>query len=297
MAPEIPAGVRALWLEVDGIRIRCLAAGRSGSPLLLLHGGGFDAADLSYRHVIVPLSRAHRVFAPDWPGYGESAKPKLEYNLDYYIDFLEGLLETLGLQRANLVGLSMGGGAALGLALRSPGLVDRLVLVASYGLGNNIPFGHLGYLATRRRGAGDFAYWLMSRNTRILRWGLRRIVHDPEVVSEELIQEARRCLRRDAASRAFSTFRRNEVMWGGLRSDFSALLHEVQCPTLLIHGLHDRVFPVSWTLTAQACIRGSEIHVFRDCGHWPPRECPRVFSQVVTAFLNPCPRLAIHDSR
>lgn len=289
MTTDAAAGVSTFWLEVGGLNIRCLAAGTGGPPLLLLHGGGFDSADLSYRPVLPALGRTHRVFAPDLPGYGESDKPDLEYDLGYYIDFLGGLLDALGLWRGSLLGLSLGGGAALGFALRSPSRVDKLVLVAGYGLGNDVPFGHLGYLAARTRWAPDLVYGLMSRSNRALRWGLRRIVRDRGVVSEELVQEARRHLRDDAAGHAFGTFRKNEVSWGGLRSDYSVRLHELRCPTLLIHGLHDRVIPVAWSRTAQASIRESELHVFDGCGHWPPRECPQRFAQTVTTFLNPRP--------
>lgn len=286
MNDETGPDVSTVWLDVGGLNIRCLAAGTGGPPLLLLHGGGFDAADLSYRHVLASLASAHRVYAPDWPGYGESDKPDLEYDLNFYIDFLGNLLEALGLQRASLVGLSLGGGAALGFSLRWPERVERLVLVATYGLGNDIPCGHLGYLAARTRWGPDVVYWLRSRSRRVLLWGLCRVVHDPRVVTEKLIQEALRSLRRDGANRAFSTFRKNEVSWGGLRTDFSPRLHELRCPTLLVHGSHDRVIPITWSQRARALIRDSELHVFDGCGHWPPRECPPWFSRVVTTFLS-----------
>jgi pimeloyl-ACP methyl ester carboxylesterase len=61
-----------IWLEVDGLRIHCFEAGESGSPIMLLYGGGVDSAHLSWGRVIGPLSDHHRVFAPDFPGYGQS---------------------------------------------------------------------------------------------------------------------------------------------------------------------------------------------------------------------------------
>ena len=65
--------VRDLWIDVSRLRIHCLRAGRRGSPpVLLLHGGGLDAAGLSLRNAIPALAEQHRVFAPDWPGFGQS---------------------------------------------------------------------------------------------------------------------------------------------------------------------------------------------------------------------------------
>lgn len=287
MAPRTAAGLRTTWLTVGGLRIRCLAADTIGPPVLLLHGGGFDAADFSYCHVFVPLARAHRVFALDLPGYGQSDKPDLDYNLDYYIRFVGCLLDALNLRRASLVGLSMGGGAALGFALQSPERVDKLVLVASYGLGNDVPLGHLGYLVARTQRPADLVYWLMSRSRRALRWGLCHIVYNRQVVTEELIEEAYCLLRCEAAGTVFGTFRKNEVSWDGLRTDFSTRLSELRCPTLLIHGSQDRVVPVAWTRRAHISIPGSELHVLHGCGHWAPRECPRMFNRVVTSFLKP----------
>ena len=123
------------WVEVDGLRVHCLKAGEGDVPVLLLHGGGYDSASLSYKHGIGPISEHHRVFAPDWPGYGESDKPEMQYSTEYYVDFLGRLMDALGLETASLVGISMGGAIALGFSLRSPQRVDKLVLVDSYGLG------------------------------------------------------------------------------------------------------------------------------------------------------------------
>src|SRR5438270_10731271 len=104
MASEINHGPRRMWLEVDGLRIGCLTAGASGPPVLLLHGGGIDSARFSYKHAIEPLSRDRRVFAPDWPGYGESDKPDVEHTTGFYASFLGLLMDALGLERAGLVG-------------------------------------------------------------------------------------------------------------------------------------------------------------------------------------------------
>jgi len=283
---ETGTGVETIWVEVDGLRVRCLVAGTRGAPpVLLLHGGGFDAAEFSYRHAIDPLSCLHLVFAPDWPGYGGSDKPDLRYDLAYYARFLERLMDTLGIERTVLVGVSMGGAAALSFALRSPERVEQLVLVSSYGLGKDIPYGRLGYFLVHAPIVVDLIYAFLRRSRRSLRWGLHRIVHDPRVVSDELVEEARHLLNEPASGRAFRSFRRNEVAWGGLNTDLSDRLGELAAPTLLIHGDRDRVVPVEWARRAYERLPNSKLCILRGCGHWPPRECPDEFNRAVADFL------------
>ena len=277
--------VREIWLEVEGLQVRCLTAGVGGQPVLLLHGGGFDSADFSYGPIIGPLSRGRRVFAPDLPGYGVSDKPDLEYDLAYYVDFLCSLMDALGLARAALLGISMGGGAALGFALDEPERVERLVLVDSYGLGSGIPRGRLGYFLAKTPLAADLIYAIMRRSRLVVRRGLLSVVHDRRVVTDGLADEAHRLLKEPGSGRAFRSFRQNEVLWEGLRTDFSERLGEITAPTLVIHGAHDPIVPVAWARRAHKRLPNSELRVFDGCGHWPPRERPEEFNQVVEDFL------------
>lgn len=273
-------------MRVDGLRVRCLAAGKGAAPpVLLLHGGGFDCAGFSYRDAIGPLSRLRPVIAFDWPGYGGSDAPNLRCDLAYYAHFLSRLMDSLGIQRAVLVGLSMGGGAALSLALRSPERVEKLVLVASYGLGRDVPYGRLGYCLVHAPFATDLVYALLRRSRRALSSGLHSIVWDPRVVGDELVEEARGLLDQPTSGRAFRSFRKSEVGWGGLRTDLSDRLGGVAAPTLLVHGDRDRLVPVEWARRAHELLSDSELRVLRDCGHWPPREYPGEFNRLVADFL------------
>jgi pimeloyl-ACP methyl ester carboxylesterase len=117
------------WLTVAGLRIHCLMAGRTGPAVLLLHGSGFDAAGVSLAPAMHSLATGCRVYAPDLPGFGDSDPMPDRWGFSRCSAFLSPLLEALGLERASLVGLSMGGGIALGFALMAPEKVDRLVLM------------------------------------------------------------------------------------------------------------------------------------------------------------------------
>ena len=235
---------------MKGLRIRCLTARASGTPVLLLHGGGIDSAGFSYKCVIEPLALDHWVFAPDWPGYGESDKPDVEHTMTFYIDFLGSLMDALQLERVSLVGISLGGGAALGFTLRLPQRVERLVLVNSYGLGDEVAWGRLGYLLIHAPLVDNLTYALLRRSRRMVRWSLYNLVYDRRVVTEEMVEEVYRLVNKPGAGRAFSSFQKNEVGWNGLHTSFADRLHEIRVPVLIVHGENDGVVPVAWACSA-----------------------------------------------
>ena len=119
LAAESGPPVKQIWLRVSGLRIRCLVTGVSGPPVLLLHGAGLDAAGLSLGSAMVALADTCRVFALDLPGFGESDPMPADWGFAECSAFLAPLLDGLGLPRAGLAGVSVGGGVALGF--RSPG--------------------------------------------------------------------------------------------------------------------------------------------------------------------------------
>src|ERR687886_13373 len=182
--------IRDDWIEVEGLRIHCLMAGQPDAPpVLLLPGGGYDAASLSYKQSIGPISQTYRVFAPDWPGYGESDKPKMRYTTEYYVDFLGHLMEALGLRRTSLVGISMGAAISLGFSLRWPQRVDKLVLVDSHGLGREAPGRVMSYAMVRLPLLNRLVWAILGRSRRMVRWSLRTVFHDPRAVTGSLVDE------------------------------------------------------------------------------------------------------------
>ncbi|MBV9454341.1 MAG: alpha/beta fold hydrolase [Rubrobacter sp.] len=224
------------------------------------------------------------MFAPDWPGYGESDKPDVEHTMEFYVGFLGSLMDTLQLERVSLVGISLGGGAALGFTFCSPQRVG-LVLVDRYGLGDEVPWGRLGYLLVHAPLGDTLMYALLRRSRRMVRWSLYNLVHYRRVVTEEMVEEIYQMVNKPEAGRTFSSFQKNEVGWNGLHTSFAAWLHEIKVPVLIIHGENDGLVPVAWAHRAHERIAGSELRVLPDCGHMPTREYPEEFNRFIERFL------------
>ena len=281
----VAANTRSEWIEVEGLRTHCLMAGRSGSPVLLLHGGGYYSASLSYGPSIGPISQSHRVFAPDWPGYGESDKPDSDYTTECYEGFLGHLMDGLGLEKASLVGISMGGAISLGFSLRSPQRVEKLVLVDSHGLGKEVPGRVVSYAMVRLPLLNGLVWAAMGRSRRMVGWSLRTVLHDTQAVGSSFADDVFREAKRPGAGRAWRSWQRSEICLGGYRTNFVDELHTLAVPTLILHGEEDRYVPVSWARRAHRLIRDSTLSVLPQCGHWLTREKSSEFDRAVLGFL------------
>ena len=273
------------WIEVDGLHTHYLKAGEGSAPVLLLHGGGYDSASLSYKHAVGSISRHRQVFAFDWPGYGQSDKPDVEYSTEYYVRFLDRLMNALGLEKANLVGISMGGAISLGFSLRSPQRVEKLVLVDSHGLGREVPGGVASSAVVRLPFLNRLMWAALGRSRRMVELSLRSVFYDPRAVTKDLVDEVFELAKKPGVGQAWRSWQRNEIRWRSLRTNFVDRLHEVAVPTLILHGAQDKYVPVAWARRAHTLIEDSELKVFPRCGHWLTLEKPAEFNKTLLEFL------------
>src|SRR5437879_7946041 len=178
MAAQFPS-FESRTITIDGVNIHYVCGG-SCPPLVLVHGLGSSAA-VEFYYTLEPLAAHHRVLAVDLPGFGRSDKPVLDYTIDLFVKAVQDLMACEGLDRAAVMGVSMGGRVALGLALDSPQLVERLVLVDALGVGP--PRRVLAYRILLTRGLGELtlrgtARALRQMNPATIRrfwgWYLRR---------------------------------------------------------------------------------------------------------------------------
>ena len=108
----------------------------SGPVLLLLHGLGCDHT--TWDPVIDTLARRYTVIAPDLLGHGQSDKPRADYSVGGYANGMRDLLTVLGIDKVTVVGHSFGGGIAMQFAYQFPERTERMMLVASGGLGPEV---------------------------------------------------------------------------------------------------------------------------------------------------------------
>lgn len=269
---------------IDGSEINYYEAGREGSPILLLHGGGVDSALISWDEIIPGLAQRHRVIAPDLPGYGLSAKPQVNYTQDYYLDFLPKFLDALQLDKTSLAGLSLGGGIALGFTLAHPERVEKLILVDSYGMMSYLAYHKLIYLYIFTP-LNELSYWLFKRSKRMVRDSLKAAIYDPQNITDELVEGVWQEVSGPFAGKAFTSFQRSEYRWNGAKSDYTPRLGEIHTPTLILHGDHDTTVPVFWAERAHAAISGSRYVLLKNRRHWALRDQPEEIVAIMLEFL------------
>jgi len=260
-------------LRVDGSRIHYREAGE-GSPVVLLHGGIIDAAAVSWPPVIDRLAPEHHVVAPDLLGYGESDLPPGPYSIPRHAGVVADVLDALDIGPVTLVGLSMGGGVAIQVALDRPDLVARLAPIDPYGLDCALPNGRLSYALAQVQLLNKLAVAAFRRSRRLTRASLGGLVHDLDSLAPAAVDAVYREVQRPTAGAAFRRFRDGEVTRDGYRTTFTDRFAELSVPTYFLHGAHDGLFPVAWARRAAERVPDAELTVLDDCAHWAPRENP-----------------------
>lgn len=277
------------WVRLDALHIHYFLVGNGDSHVILLHGGGTNSAMLSWGTVLSPLSQEHTIYAPDWPSYGKSSTFHGKYTTEMLIDCLGKLIDAWKLQRVSLVGISMGGCAALGYALTYPEKVDRVVLAGSYGIQEKAPYHIISYLLLHMPFFCKTIWAGIRKSQFLLKQCLSRIIYDAETITDELLYEVFQMAQRSCIEKAFFSWLRNEVLWKGMKTCYANRYREVQAKTLLIHGEYDPLIPVSHACRAAMEIPGAQLHIVKNCGHWVTREKTDEFNEVVKSFLEDIP--------
>ena len=229
------------------------------------------------------LAQDHQVYAVDLVGFGETDKPEASYTVDYVAGFFQGLMDALEIERASLVGHSLGGGVALSMAQRRPERVERLVLVASAGFGREI---HFAFRLASVPGLGELLTW---PNRPIIAQALKRVVWDPAVITNEMVDLAQRMFYLPGARKAFLSTLRAGMTLRGIRPELVAGLKQalptMTIPTLVLWGEQDPILPVKHARLAMSQLPNVRGHIFEQCGHFPMFEHPETFNRLVRAFL------------
>lgn len=277
--------IQSVVIDGRAVSFYCHIAENDKTPVLLLHGGGIDRASLSWKYLLPELSKHTSVVAPDWPGHGQSDCIGGVFNLDDLGDWLVRFLDKLGVEVVDVLGVSMGGGAALWLAINQACRVRRVVAVDSYGLQTTAPPSQLiAYLLTRTP-VTTVSQFFLRRSRGLMSYSLKHIFANNELVTDTLVTEAVGTVRECNGLRAFANFQRGEVTPTGLRGCQMESLHRIVAPTLLIHGNRDAIVPLSCAIKAVDSIPNAKL-LELNAGHWPMREIPEIFNKAVLDFFN-----------
>lgn len=271
-------------VSLHGHRIVYRTAG-SGPALLLLHGITSSAA--TWKDVIPTLAKRYTVIAPDLLGHGQSAKPLGDYSLGAYASGVRDLLGLLEVESATVVGHSLGGGVAMQFAYLFPERCNRLVLVASGGLGREVS----PLLRAAALPGAEFVLPLIAaapiRNAgNAVGRFLQRVGVRPGTDVQEMWRGFS-SLGGDEARRAFLSTLRTIMDAGGQRVSATDRLYLAQhVPTLIVWGARDPVIPASHGAAAHTAIPGSRFELFDKAGHFPHRDDPQRFTSVLLDFLD-----------
>jgi 4,5:9,10-diseco-3-hydroxy-5,9,17-trioxoandrosta-1(10),2-diene-4-oate hydrolase len=266
------------YLEGD-YRLHYHEAGE-GPALVLLHGSGPGVSGWSnFRGNFPVFADRFRTVVFDMPGFGRSERPELDRAYPRVAaDALLVLLDKLGIERAHLLGNSMGGYVALEFALAYPSRVDRLVLMGPGGLAVNI----LGPDPSEGgRRLGDF---MMAPSREAMVAWVDTMVSNKAVVDDALIDERlANALAPGALESAVAIFMslgqhpEPVPLWARLKA--------IKAPTLVTWGRDDRMLPVEGALLGFRQLPNAELHIFSKCGHWAQVERKSDFERLVIEFL------------
>ncbi|HMC72175.1 MAG TPA: alpha/beta fold hydrolase [Mycobacteriales bacterium] len=256
----------------------------SGPALLLIHGVGDNSK--TWEPVLAKLAQRFTVIAPDLLGHGESAKPRGDYSLGAYASGIRDLLAVLGHERATIVGHSLGGGVAMQFAYQFPQICERLVLVASGGLGKEVnPF----LRAVSLPGSEYLLPLVLHRSLHdalgtVGGWFGRLGLRGGEIAQE--VWRSYTALTEVRGQMAFVHTIRSVIDVRGQRvSARDRLYLAAEVPTLIVWGDRDRIIPVSHAHLTHELIPGSRLVVVEGAGHFLPVERPAAFLEALEDFL------------
>jgi len=282
-------------LVVHGHRIAYRRAG-SGPALLLLHGLGCDSS--TWLPVMPRLAESFTVLAPDLLGHGQSDKPRGDYSLGGYANGMRDVLTVLGIKKVTVVGHSFGGGVAMQFAYQFPERTERMVLVAPGGLGPEVS----GLIrALTLPGAGAALGALTMRPLRpVVRTSLSVLSRSRLPRTRDLGEVV--CVYRNLSDRAARSAIRHVVShvvdWRGQvvsmadRAYLTSLM-----PMCLVWGDADPVIPVSHIAMAESHAPSAQVHVLPGAGHFPHKQHPERFAEVVEGFVRSTAPAAYHRGR
>lgn len=251
----------------------------TGDAVIMLHGGGPGATGWSnFSKNIGPFAEKYRTILIDCPGFGRSdAVESTDARDGINARAVKGLMDELGIHTATLVGNSMGGASALNFALNFPDRLHKMILMGPGGAGQSI--------FTPMPMEGIKILFDLYANPTLE--GLRRMigvfVYDSSKITDDLIQGRFDAMMEN--KHHLDNFIKAMKGSGGILTDYTSRLGEIQTDTLITWGRDDRFVPLDHGLRLVWGLPNAQLHVFSKCGHWAQFEHADKFNQLVMNFI------------
>ena len=259
--------------------------GGDGPVILLVHG--ITGSSDHWEPLLPLLADRFTVIAPDLLGHGESAKPRGDYSLGAHAAGLRDLLVALGHERATVVGHSLGGGIAMQFSYQFPERCDRLVLVSSGGLGEEVS---LLLRAAALPGSELVLPLLASERLRSLAAGTGRLLGKLHLKPGNDIAELAGgvgSLGDSQARQAFLHTLRSVIDPRGQRVSAKDRLHLTEVmPSLVVWGARDPIIPARHGEAAHDAMPGSRLELLPDAGHFPQLDDPHKLAELLKDFMD-----------
>ena len=255
-----------------------------GPDVLLLHGLGGTRASLF--ETAAAMSQRYRVHAPDLPGFGSSSKPaRGGYNARWFAEHMLAMMDSAGIERAHVVGNSMGGRIGIEMALIAPERVNALGLLCPA-----VAWIHRGFHPVVRLLRPEFGLLPHGFGRRTVAGQFGALIRDHDAidpaVQDVMVDEFRRIYQSAGARYAFLSSARNiylEAPYG--RHGFYPRLAELSRPALFVWGTHDTLIPAGFRRHVAKWLPAAEQVTLEGCGHVPQVERPEETNALLTDFF------------
>ncbi|WP_027948491.1 alpha/beta fold hydrolase [Haliea salexigens] len=258
----------------NGYRIHYLDEGQ-GDVVVFLHGSGPGASGYSNFKGNYPalVEAGYRCIVPDHIGYGFSDKPDdVDHTLDFFVECIKQTLDSAGVERCTVVGNSLGGAVALGMALQHPALVEKLILMAPGGLSELHEYQQMPGMQKVFKvfGSGEPVTHEVMKD--LFATGL---MYDPRHATDELVEERMQIMQ----------IMNGHVMASMKIPVLTARLPEIQCPVLGFWGMDEKMMPENGILAMAKNLKHMRMILVSECGHWVMVEHEDLFNRECVDFL------------
>ena len=264
------------FIDLDGLSTHYIEKG-SGEPVIFLHGFFFDHN--MWNASIDVLAEKYKVYAMDFWGFGYSTRQPLDYGYPLYTEQLLKFMDSLNIQKASLIGQSMGGGTIMNFTVSNRDRVNKIVLVNAAGMPNALPL--MGKISNLQ-GVGELMYGMKSDFVRKFTLG-NNFLYNKQLLTEEYYEQITRFHKIKGSSEVMLSVTRNQF-FDTLIDEIKAL-GEMDVPTLIVWGRDEKSIPLPVGQELHRRLKGSWLEILDKAGHCSHMDQPERFNHLTLEFL------------